>query len=493
MATRKRTTPETPADEAQADAPTTTRRTKKKATPAKKTTRKVTKKAKPKASASASTGKTRTPASRTADKAAAPRRTRKAAEPAPPPAGETADTDTPATDAHAAAAPVAGTPGAENGAAASAVAPEASTALDDTPIAEAADFPRAAASAPPALEPSPPAQSWRSKRVVFIDVENTSSEASVSRVLDGLDLDGLGTSTEIIAIGNWRVIGQGLARSLAARGAQLVHSAPALRVRDWSDLWIAVQAGIWLGRAHAGDAIEVVSHDRAFDAIGDAACRLGVAFRRITYGDGAGARQSEAPAKDAKSEAGGGRRRGGRGGRGRARGARRSGESATAPARGSAAAAPDASPDAAPDTDAPQSAPPDQIEQVVARLTRDDPLAGVTIERLGAELEAAGFHRPPGSPRLATRLKRLKDIEVMPNGWIRLARADGEAAASAIADEPIGAPDDEPSDDGEGPDQQAAAPRRRSRRRGGRRRGGRSRQAPAETETETETEINGNR
>ena len=32
-----------------------------------------------------------------------------------------------------------------------------------------------------------------------------------------------------------------------------------------------------------GDVLEVVSHDRAFDAVGDAAARLGVTFRRITY------------------------------------------------------------------------------------------------------------------------------------------------------------------------------------------------------------------
>src|SRR2546430_1119886 len=81
------------------------------------------------------------------------------------------------------------------------------------------------------------------RRAVFIDVENTSSETDLLRVLDDLNID-RGT-TEVTAVGNWRVIGQQLGRVLAQRGAHLVHSAPAPRVPDWSDLWIAVSAGMW--------------------------------------------------------------------------------------------------------------------------------------------------------------------------------------------------------------------------------------------------------
>ena len=121
------------------------------------------------------------------------------------------------------------------------------------------------------------------RRAVFIDVENTSSESELARVLDELAIDLTTGNTDVTAIGNWRVVGQQLGRSLAQRGAHLVHSAPATRVPDWSDLWIAVHAGIWLGRSRPGDVIDIVSHDRAFDAVGDAAARLGVRFNRITY------------------------------------------------------------------------------------------------------------------------------------------------------------------------------------------------------------------
>ena len=48
-----------------------------------------------------------------------------------------------------------------------------------------------------------------------------------------------------------------------------MHSAPSTGVRDWSDLRIAVAAGIWLAAARPGDVIEIVSDDRAFDAVGD--------------------------------------------------------------------------------------------------------------------------------------------------------------------------------------------------------------------------------
>src|SRR6185369_991029 len=111
-----------------------------------------------------------------------------------------------------------------------------------------------------------------------IDVENTSSESAIERVLEHLEIDRRRQPTTLIAIGNWRSIGAGLARLLARHGAELIHSAPAVGVRDWSDLWIAVAAGRWLGQAKPGDILEIVSDDRAFDAVADAAASVGVAF-----------------------------------------------------------------------------------------------------------------------------------------------------------------------------------------------------------------------
>ena len=104
------------------------------------------------------------------------------------------------------------------------------------------------------------------RRAIFIDVENTSSEAALLGALDQLGIDHKTMPTELVAVGNWRVIGQHVARMLAQRGARLFHTAPATGVKDWSDLSIAVAAGIWLGRAEPGDQIEIVSADRAFDA-----------------------------------------------------------------------------------------------------------------------------------------------------------------------------------------------------------------------------------
>src|SRR5438094_8225630 len=155
-----------------------------------------------------------------------------------------------------------------------------------------------------------------SRRAIFIDVENTSSEAALLGALDQLVIDHTTVPTELVAVGNWRVIGQHVARMLAQRGARLLHTAPATGVKDWSDLSIAVAAGIWLGRAQPGDRIDIVSADRAFDAVADAAVNLGVKFRRLTYGPLSGLAEAITPAALAeggprRSRRGGRRRRGG--------------------------------------------------------------------------------------------------------------------------------------------------------------------------------------
>jgi hypothetical protein len=133
----------------------------------------------------------------------------------------------------------------------------------------------------PSPPPPPPLPSTR--RAVFFDVENTSRAEHVGHMISHLAIDRVGCRTEFVAVGNWRVIGPDTARLLAHHGAQLVHSAPSTGVRDWSDLRIAVSAGVWMAGARPGDMLEIVSDDRAFDAVGDVAVSLGIAFRRISY------------------------------------------------------------------------------------------------------------------------------------------------------------------------------------------------------------------
>ena len=132
---------------------------------------------------------------------------------------------------------------------------------------------------PPEPErPRPPG-----RRAIFLDVENTSRAQHLAHVIEHLSVDPWDRRTELVAVANWRVVGHEAARLLAARGAHLVHSAPSTGVRDWSDLRIAVAAGIWLAAARPGDLIEIVSDDRAFDAVGDVAASLGIEFRRLSY------------------------------------------------------------------------------------------------------------------------------------------------------------------------------------------------------------------
>jgi hypothetical protein len=121
------------------------------------------------------------------------------------------------------------------------------------------------------------------RRAIFFDVENSSRAQHVARVLEHLAVDHVAARTDFFAIGNWGVVSDESARLLARHGAQLVHSAPAAGVQDWSDLRIGVAAGVWLGNARAGDRIEIVSDDRAFDAVGDVAANLGVEFARLSY------------------------------------------------------------------------------------------------------------------------------------------------------------------------------------------------------------------
>jgi hypothetical protein len=255
-------------------------------------------------------------------------------------------------------------------------------------------------------------------------------------VLDHLAIERRDRRVELIAVGNWRVIGADSARLLARRGAHLVHSAPSTGVRDWSDLRIAVSAGVWLGGARAGDLIEIISDDRAFDAVGDVAAVLGVEYRRLSYRGLTGqAAIAEAEPAEATAPREG---RGRRGGRGRRRGRGRSpyGRDSGGPRAAHPAPARAPEPARAPAAEAgAQTAPHDQLVDVVRELADHAPNHAVLIDTLARALKERGFSRPPGSPRLITRLRRIRELVVSRTGMITLA----DAAAPPV-------PDDMPDD-----------------------------------------------
>jgi hypothetical protein len=343
---------------------------------------------------------------------------------------------------------------------------------------------------PPA--PSPPLPSGR--RAIFVDVENSSRADHVSRVLDHLAIDRQDRRVDLIAVGNWRVIGADSARLLARRGAHLVHSAPSTGVKDWSDLRIAVSAGVWLGSARPGDLIEIISDDRAFDAVGDVAALLGVEYRRLSHRGLTGASsivepvEPEAPAPREGSGRRGrrGRRRGRGGGGGRPDHAPR----APMPPRAVAHHAP--APAAA---DGPaHTAPLDELVDIVRELAQRSPNGSVLIDTLARSLKERGFSRPPNSPRLITRLRRIHELAVSRTGMITLVGVSGppgdarrdegpepEAEDSGPRDVEAETDADTGPEPGNEADQEPGAPppegapgrpRRRGRRRGRRRRGG---------------------
>ncbi len=290
--------------------------------------------------------------------------------------------------------------------------------------------------------PAPPSPLPTGRRAIFVDVENSSRADHIGRVLDHLAIDRADRRVDLIAVGNWRVIGADSARLLARRGAQLVHSAPSTGVRDWSDLRIAVSAGVWLGSGRPGDLIEIISDDRAFDAVGDVAAVLGVEYRRLSYRGltGLAAASEEAPTTEAQAPREGRGRRGGRGRRRSGRGGRsrfdQGARGPTPPRGGSPSQPPPArAPEPArvqPDADA-HTAPHDELVEVVRELADHAPNGAVLIDTLARALKERGFSRPPGSPRLITRLRRIRQLQVSQTGRITL--ADGGRAAATPADE----------------------------------------------------------
>lgn len=391
-------------------------------------------------------------------------------------------------------------------------------ALPDVALSEPE---RAFAARVPPPEPERPHPS--SRRAIFFDVENTSRVEHIARMIDHLAVDRSGRRTDFVAVGNWRVIGHDTARLLARHGADLVHSAPSVGVRDWSDLRIAVAAGVWLAAARPGDMVEIVSDDRAFDAVGDVAAGLGIAFRRLSYRGLSGATAArEAPLREPEREplrepvADGRSHRRGRGGRRGWRGGERA-ASTSAPSRPApspsrpAPSAPRPAPmPIAADTGEPHTAPHDEIVNVVRDLMNATPSRTVSIDTLANTLKARGFSRPPGSPRLITRLRRIKEIAISRAGLITLVGGSTEIADAVEAPEPPPRPaaphemapvpddmgahsdvadeDDEPGPGNEAQPTDGAAPadpdaprRRRSRRGGRRHRSHRGGAAPAST------------
>jgi hypothetical protein len=289
-----------------------------------------------------------------------------------------------------------------------------------------------------ALPPEPERPLPARRRAIFFDVENTSRPEHISRVFDHLGVDWSTWLTDLIAVGNWKVIGRDTARLLARHGAHLIHSAPSVGVSDWSDLRIGVAAGVWLARARPGDVLEIITNDRAFDAVGDVAASLGIGFKRLTHHGLAGTpHEDEAPAPARATTSDGHSRRRGRGHR-----RRRWGEGApvtpaapppspgppeavSPPPPAVAEATPEAGVEGAQSA---HTAPHDEIINVVHELMQRSPTRAVTIDTLANALKARGFSRTPGSPRLITRLRRIREITVSRSGVITLL---GEGAESA--------------------------------------------------------------
>jgi hypothetical protein len=305
---------------------------------------------------------------------------------------------------------------------------------------------------PPEPErPRPPG-----RRAIFLDVENTSRAQHLAHVIDHLGVDPWNRRTDLVAVANWRVVGHEAARLLAARGAHLVHSAPSTGVRDWSDLRIAVAAGIWLAAARPGDIIEIVSDDRAFDAVGDVAASLGIEFRRLSYRrlkedspETVVVEEESRPLATSASDSGSRRRRRRRG-RGPGgptpsqAGERRPADSRADSREGSRSGASGgsrggrtgggrgrpASHAPRPQPDPPQTtAPHDELVAVVRGLVEGAPKRSVSIDAVANALKSRGFQRSPGSPRLVTRLRRIKELLVSPSGTITLAE-DGAPPAN---------------------------------------------------------------
>jgi hypothetical protein len=107
-------------------------------------------------------------------------------------------------------------------------------------------------------------------------------------------------------------------------------------------------------------------------------------------------------------------------------------------------------------------APHDEVLSVVYDLLKSSP-SGVMLDAVARRLKDMGFVRPPNSPRLVTRLRGFKELDVSPRGLIRAKEA------SATAPEATAEAAEDAREEGGGAPEGAA--KRRRRRRGGRSRG----------------------
>src|SRR5204863_5516787 len=165
---------------------------------------------------------------------------------------------------------------------------------------------------------------------------------------------------------------------------------------------------------------------------GDVAASLGVTFRRLSYRALLGTPtpepvEVERVERDHAQGERGGRRRWRRGGRGRSE-------------HGAPRPAPQVPVHQAPRVEAgggePHTAPHDEIVAVVRDLARSR--GTVTLDSLANALKSRGFSRPPGSPRLITRLRRIKELDVNRAGVITLVGDAAVSAEPAEREEPVG-------------------------------------------------------
>jgi hypothetical protein len=77
-------------------------------------------------------------------------------------------------------------------------------------------------------------------------------------------------------------------------------------------------------------------------------------------------------------------------------------------------------PPRAPAAEEPHTAPHDELLGIARELIRDSSSNAVTLDTLANALKARGFSRTPGSPRLITRLRRIRELAVSRSGHITL-------------------------------------------------------------------------
>jgi hypothetical protein len=189
--------------------------------------------------------------------------------------------------------------------------------------------------------------------------------------------------------------------------------------------------------------IEIVSDDRAFDAVGDVSTSLGIAFRRLSFRGltGDGPRPAEVMESTPAQPASGGRhhsRRRGRGGWRDRQPAPRP-ESAPSPSPPARVHVPRPQLPQSQLVEEPHTAPLDELVTIVQDLVKNASGRVVTIDTLANALKSRGFSRPPGSPRLITRLRRIKELTVSRSGAIALTPSDAAPGAEEPAEVEPGA------------------------------------------------------